>query len=86
MAVVGVTGQSPYAVNIGRGNLGQAAQRVAQVGARRALVVHQAPLVDAARELAQQLESAGVEPVAVCVPDAEAGKDLAVLSLSLIHI
>lgn len=80
MAVVGVTGQSPYAVNIGRGNLGQAAQRVAQVGARRALVVHQAPLVDAARELAQQLESAGVEPVAVCVPDAEAGKDLAVLS------
>ena len=80
MAVVEVTGQSPYAVNIGRGNLGQAAQRVAQVGARRALVVHQAPLVDAARELAQQLESAGVEPVAVCVPDAEAGKDLAVLS------
>ena len=43
MAVVEVTGQSPYAVNIGRGNLGQAAQRVAQVGARRALVVHQAP-------------------------------------------
>lgn len=80
MAVVEVTGQSPYAVNIGRGNLGQATQRVAQVGARRALVVHQAPLVDAARELAQQLESAGVEPVAVCVPDAEAGKDLAVLS------
>ena len=80
MAVVEVTGQSPYAVNIGRGNLGQAAQRVAHVGARRALVVHQAPLVDAARELAQQLESAGVEPVAVCVPDAEAGKDLAVLS------
>ena len=80
MAVVEVKGQSPYSIHIERDNLNQAAQRIAHIGARRALVVHQAPLGDAAHHLAGMMEDAGVEPVAVCVPDAEAGKDLAVLS------
>ena len=80
MAVVEVAGQNPYSIHIERDNLDQAAQRVAHIGARRALVVHQAPLADAASQLAGKLEADGVEPVAVCVPDAEAGKDLAVLS------
>ena len=80
MAVVEVAGQNPYSIYIERDNLDQAAQRVAHIGARRALVVHQAPLADAASQLAGKLEADGVEPVAVCVPDAEAGKDLAVLS------
>ena len=80
MAVVEVTGQNPYSIHIERDNLDQAAQRVAHIGARRALVVHQSPLGDAAQALAGTLNDVGVEPVAVCVPDAEAGKDLAVLS------
>lgn len=80
MAVVEVAGQNPYSIHIERDNLDQAAQRVAHIGSRRALVVHQVPLTDAASQLAGKLEVDGVEPVAVCVPDAEAGKDLAVLS------
>lgn len=80
MAVVEVTGQNPYSIHIERDNSDQAAQRVARVGARRALVVHQAPLADAADQLARRIDAVGVQPVTVCVPDAEAGKDLAVLS------
>ena len=80
MAVVEVTGHNPYSIHIGRDNLDQAAQRVAHIGARRVLIVHQGPLADAAKQLAAKIASAGVEPVAVCVPDAEAGKDLTVLS------
>ena len=80
MAVVEVTGQNPYSIHIERDNVDQAAQRVAHIGARRALVVHQAPLADAADQLARTLDAVGVQPVTVCVPDAEAGKDLTVLS------
>ena len=80
MAVVEVTGPNPYSIHIERDNLDQAAQRVARIGARRALVVHQAPLADAADQLARTLDAVGVQPVTVCVPDAEAGKDLSVLS------
>ena len=80
MAVVEVTGHNPYSIHIERDNLDQVAQRVAHIGARRALVVHQAPLGDATNQLASAIEAAGVEPVTVCVPDAEAGKELAVLS------
>lgn len=80
MAVVEVTGHNPYSIHIERDNLDQVAQRVAHIGARRALVVHQAPLGDATNQLASAIEAAGMEPVTVCVPDAEAGKELAVLS------
>lgn len=80
MAVVEVTGASPYSIHIAHNNLADVAQRVAQVGARRALIVHQSPLQLVAEGLAERIEAAGVQPVAVCVPDAEAGKDLAVLS------
>lgn len=80
MAVVEVTGANPYSIHIDRDNLADVARRVADTGARRALVVHQAPLQDVADNLAEGIRAAGVEPVAVCVPDAEAGKDLDVLA------
>lgn len=80
MAVVSVTGPSPYDMHIGRGNLADAARRVADGGARHALVVHQEPLRPVARRLADEFAALGVEPVAACVPDAEAGKDLDVLA------
>lgn len=80
MAVVEVTGASPYSIHIAHNNLADVAQRVVQAGARRALIVHQSPLQHVAEGLAERIEAAGVQPVAVCVPDAEAGKDLAVLS------
>lgn len=80
MAVVEVTGASPYSIHIAHNNLADVAQRVAQAGARRALIVRQSPLQHVAEGLAERIEAAGVQPVAVCVPDAEAGKDLAVLS------
>ena len=80
MAVESVTGPSPYDIHIGRGNLADAARRVADGGARHALVVHQEPLRPVARRLADELAALGVEPVAACVPDAEAGKDLDVLA------
>lgn len=80
MAVVEVTGPSPYSIHIAYDNLADVARRVAHVGARRALIVHQSPLQDVAEKLAAQVAAAGVESVVVCVPDAEAGKDLGVLS------
>lgn len=80
MAVVEVTGPNPYSISIGRDNLPEVVQRVESTGVHRALVVHQAPLQQVADELATLLREAGIVPVAVCVPDAEAGKDLDVLA------
>lgn len=80
MAVVEVTGPNPYSISIGRDNLPEVVQRVESTGVRRALVVHQAPLQQVADELAARLREAGIVPVAVRVPDAEAGKDLDVLA------
>lgn len=80
MAVVPVTGPSPYDVHIGSDNLGDVAAHVSASGARRALVVHQGPLREPAEVLDRLLRERGVEPVLACVPDAEAGKDLDVLA------
>lgn len=80
MAVVEVTGPNPYSIRIGRDNLLEVVQRVEKICARRALIVHQAPLQQVADKLAARLREAGIAPVAVCVPDAEAGKDLDVLA------
>lgn len=80
MAVVEVTGANPYSIHIERDNLADVAQRVAEVGARRALIVHQAPLQPVTQQLSALVMAEGAEPVAVCVPDAEAGKDLHVLA------
>ena len=80
MAVVSVTGPSPYDIHIGSNNLDAVAGHLADSGARRVLVVHQEPLRAVAEDLEHMLEQAGLAPVLACVPDAEAGKDLPVLS------
>lgn len=80
MAVVSVTGPSPYDIHIGNNNLDAVAGHLADSGARRVLVVHQEPLRAVAEDLEHMLEQAGLAPVLACVPDAEAGKDLPVLS------
>lgn len=78
MAVVGVAGPSPYDIHVGRNNLDDAANRVAEIGARRALIVHQGPLTEVAQSLAAKLDAAGIEAVPAEIPDAEAGKTLEV--------
>jgi len=51
---------------------------VAGLGAGRALIVHQPPLAEAAERARAELDAAGVDAHRVEIPDAEAGKALAV--------
>jgi 3-dehydroquinate synthase len=73
---IAVGGEQPYEVVIGRDLLALAPGLVP--GAQRAAVLHAPPLAEAAGELVDRLGAAGIEPVALPVPDAEAGKDVAV--------
>src|SRR3954451_22527132 len=78
VARIDVGGEQPYPVLIGRGVRGRLAATVADLGAARALVVHQPALADAAEAAREQLDAAGVDAHRVEVPDAEEGKSLAV--------
>ncbi|WJY68155.1 3-dehydroquinate synthase [Corynebacterium auris] len=79
MAVVEVTGPSPYEVHIGYNITGGVARRVAQLRARKVAIVHQRPLAAVARHIGRELETENVEVHLLAVPDAEASKDIAVL-------
>ena len=70
--------ERPYPVLIGRGCAAGSPPRSADLGAARALVVHQPALADAAEAAREQLDAAGVDAHRVEVPDAEEGKSLAV--------
>ncbi|QPK82445.1 3-dehydroquinate synthase [Corynebacterium qintianiae] len=76
MTVVKVNGPSPYKVHIGHSNLDEVSQRVADIGARKVLIVHQVPLAAVAREICSNLASSHVECILAPVPDAEGGKSL----------
>ncbi|HWN27271.1 MAG TPA: 3-dehydroquinate synthase, partial [Actinomycetospora sp.] len=78
VARIDVGAEQPYPVLIGRGVRGRLAATVADLGAARALVVHQPALADAAEAAREQLDAAGVDAHRVEVPDAEEGKSLAV--------
>src|SRR5919107_719719 len=78
VARIDVGAEQPYPVLIGRGVRGRLATTVADLGAARALVVHQPALADAAEAAREQLDAAGVDAHRVEVPDAEEGKSLAV--------
>ncbi|AWB84098.1 3-dehydroquinate synthase [Corynebacterium liangguodongii] len=80
MAVVEVNGPSPYMVHIGYSNLERAAARAYEIGARKAMIVHQVPLAAVAREIEANLKTQGVECVLAPVPDAEGGKTIEVVS------
>src|SRR4051812_39005745 len=78
VARIDVGAEQPYPVLIGRGVRGRLAATVADLGAARALVVHQPALADAAEAAREQLDAAGVDAHRVEVPDAEEGESLAV--------
>ncbi|MEN3611882.1 3-dehydroquinate synthase [Plantactinospora sp. ZYX-F-223] len=71
-----VGGDRPYDVLVGRDLL--AALPPLLAGAERAAVLHAPPLKAHADELAERLRAAGITPLTVPVPDAEAGKDIEV--------
>jgi 3-dehydroquinate synthase len=77
-ARIDVAAERPYPVWIGRGVRDRLAATVTDLGAPRALVVHQPALADAAEAARAQLAAAGVDAHRVEVPDAEEGKSLAV--------
>ncbi|WP_229398460.1 3-dehydroquinate synthase [Micromonospora okii] len=67
-----VGGEQPYDVLVGRDLLG--ALPTLLPGATRVAVLHAPPLKALAEEVSARLAAAGVAPLAVEVPDAEAGK------------
>src|SRR5262245_31877569 len=67
-----VGGERPYRVLVGRELLGTAAESVS--GAAQAAVLYAEPVRVHAERVASALRDAGVVPVPVEVPDAEAGK------------
>jgi 3-dehydroquinate synthase len=73
--VIPVTGPQPYQVVIGRDLLDTLPELV--TGAGQAAVLHAGPLAGRARRVADRLRAAGVAPLLVQVPDAEAGKTVA---------
>ena len=73
---INVPGERPYDVLVGRG-LAAHLPPLAE-GAARAAVLHAAPLAGQAAALADGLAAAGVRPLVVEVPDAEAGKSIEV--------
>ncbi len=80
MAVVPVTGPSPYDVHIGYNITGGIVQRVREMGARKVAIVHQRPLAVVARHISQEIQNENREVLLLPVPDAEAGKTVEVIS------
>ncbi|HEU5108223.1 MAG TPA: 3-dehydroquinate synthase, partial [Micromonosporaceae bacterium] len=74
--VVPVGGERPYEVLVGRDLT--AALPPLLAGAARVAVLHAAPLKAHAEGVADALAAAGVTPLPIEVPDAEAGKDAGV--------
>jgi 3-dehydroquinate synthase len=72
---VHVATDNPYDVVIGRNLTGHVADAVP--GAARAVILHQPPLADLARRVAEGLRATGVEPVLHETPDAEDAKTVA---------
>ena len=75
---IDVATAQPYPVLIGRGVRDRVAATVAELGARAALVVHQAAVAGIAEEARVALEAAGIDARRVEIPDAEAGKEIGV--------
>jgi 3-dehydroquinate synthase len=76
VTTIEVGGEKPYPVLVGRGLLDRLPPFVA--GAAQAAVIYTPPLKAYADEIAEALRVAGIQPLAVGVPDAEAGKTIEV--------
>ncbi|BDU07367.1 3-dehydroquinate synthase [Nocardia cyriacigeorgica] len=70
----------PYPVIIGRGLLGELVESVtgAGSGVRTVAIFHQPPLAETAEVVRKALADTGIDAHRIEIPDAEAGKDLAV--------
>ena len=77
VTAVDVTAESPYQVLVGHGVLDQLSQLCGD-RARRVAVIHPPTLINVAARVEAKLSSAGLEPVRIDVPDAEAAKTAAV--------
>ena len=80
MTVVEVPGQPPYPVVVGRDLLPELPGLVK--GAAQVAVVHAGPVAEVARSVQAVLERNGITVLPIEVPDAEAGKDLAIAQRS----
>ncbi|MBB0969858.1 3-dehydroquinate synthase [Dietzia aerolata] len=74
--VVEVRSEAPYPVIIGRGLLPEIIEACAS--SRTVAIFYQPPLAQTAEAVREQLEAAGINAHRIEIPDAEAGKDLAV--------
>jgi 3-dehydroquinate synthase len=75
---VDVATERPYPVLIGRGVRDRLPATVVELGASAAVLVHQPELAEAAEQVRAELAAVGVDAHRVEIPDAEAGKALAV--------
>jgi 3-dehydroquinate synthase len=75
---IDVATERPYPVLVGRGVQERLPATVVELGATKAVLVHQPPMAAAAEEIRKALEAVGVEAHRVEIPDAEEGKALAV--------
>lgn len=74
--VVEVRSEAPYPVVIGRGLLPEIIEACSS--SRTVAIFYQPPLAQTAEAVREQLEAAGINAHRIEIPDAEAGKDLAV--------
>ena len=74
--VVEVRSEAPYPVIIGRGLLPEIIESCSS--SRTVAIFYQPPLAQTAEAVREQLETAGINAHRIEIPDAEAGKDLAV--------
>ena len=74
--VVEVRSEAPYPVIIGRGLLPEIIEACSS--SRTVAIFYQPPLAQTAEAVREQLETAGINAHRIEIPDAEAGKDLAV--------
>ncbi|MGH3661099.1 MAG: 3-dehydroquinate synthase [Micromonosporaceae bacterium] len=74
---VDVAGEHPYPVLVGAGAVRQA-PRLLPGGVRQVAVIHTAPVSPLAKQVAELLADAGMDPLPLEVPDAERAKTIAV--------
>jgi 3-dehydroquinate synthase len=74
--VIRVGGATPYDVVVGHDVIGVLPQLIA--GAEKVAVLYAAPLADLAGRISSTLGAAGLAPVPIEVPDAEAGKTIVI--------
>ncbi|RNE49738.1 3-dehydroquinate synthase [Corynebacterium alimapuense] len=79
MTTIPVNGPNPYEVVIDHGLDAAVAAQASASGAAKVLLIHQPTLVAPAQQLREAVEAKGLEVFLAPVPDAEAGKTLAVV-------